>query len=119
MKNSNGHADTTIKKIDSAHSPRGEMGQRYLASGSTIAMRLWQAEQPGDVGETHTRPYETIGYVIDGKAELHAEGQVVTLQPGDSWVVPQNSHHAYKVIEPFTAVEATHPPAHVDGRDQV
>ncbi|MCB0061542.1 MAG: cupin domain-containing protein [Caldilineaceae bacterium] len=110
-------ADTTIKKIDSRHSPKGEMGQRYLASGTELAMRLWQAEKPGEMGQTHSRPYETIGYVIDGRAELHSEGQVVTLESGDSWVVPKNANHAYKVLEPFTAVEATHPPAHVDGRD--
>ena len=34
-------ADKTIKKIDSSHSPHGEMGQKYLASGVSVAMRLW------------------------------------------------------------------------------
>ncbi len=48
--------DTTIKKIDSAHSPTGEMGQKYLASGTSLAMRLWQDEQPGQKKEVHTRP---------------------------------------------------------------
>lgn len=110
-------ADTTIKKIDSSHSPKGDMGQLYLASGTAMAMRLWKREKPGDMEPAHSRPYETIGYVIDGRAELHSEGQVVTLESGDSWVVPKNASHAYKILEPFTAVEATHPPAHVDGRD--
>jgi len=109
--------DTTIKKIDSAHSPRGQMGQLYLASGVSLAMRLWRDEQPGELGSMYSRPYETVGYVIEGRAELHSEGQVVTLATGDSWVAPKGAHHAYKVLEPFTAVEATHPPAHVEGRD--
>jgi quercetin dioxygenase-like cupin family protein len=109
--------DTTVKKIDSAHSPRGAMGQRYLASGVAIAMRMWQEEQPGARGPLHSRPYETVGYVISGRAELHSEGQMVTLAPGDSWVVPKGANHAYKVLEPFTAIEATHPPAHVHERD--
>ena len=34
--------DTTVKKIDSKHSPKGEMGQKYLASGTSLAMRLWE-----------------------------------------------------------------------------
>ena len=109
--------DTTIKKIDSAHSPRGAMGQTYLASGVTIAMRLWQAEEPGERSPMHSRPYETVGYVISGRAELHSEGQMVTLAKGDSWVVPKGANHAYKILEPFTAIEATHPPAQVDERD--
>ncbi len=109
--------DTTIKKIDSSHSPRGEMGQTYLASGVTVAMRLWQAEEPSERSTMHRRPYETVGYVISGRAELHAEGQMVTLAKGDSWVVPKGANHAYKILEPFTAVEATHPPAQVNERD--
>lgn len=110
--------DTTIKKIDSRHSPTGEMGQKYLASGVSIAMRLWEKMDPDKAKEERTRPYETVGYVLNGRAELHSEGQVVTLEPGDSWVVPQNARHSYKILEPFTAVEATHPPAHVSKRDE-
>src|SRR4029077_7435115 len=53
-----------------------------------------------------------------GKAELHIEGQLVLLEKGDSWVVPKGSRHTYKVIETFTAVEATSPPAEVHGRDE-
>jgi mannose-6-phosphate isomerase-like protein (cupin superfamily) len=55
--------------------------------------------------------------VIDGRAELHIEGQMVLLEPGDCWVVPQGAEHSYKILEPFTAVEATAPPAQVHGRD--
>ena len=39
--------DTSVTKVDSAHSPRGTMGQKYLASGVHVAMRLWQ-KQPGE-----------------------------------------------------------------------
>ena len=110
--------DTTIKKIDSRHSPTGEMGQKYLASGVSLAMRLWQKEQPGQEKEFHSRPYETVGYVIKGQAKLHIGEQMVILNKGYSWVVPKGAEHRYEILEPFTAVEATHPPAHVDGRDQ-
>ena len=37
-------SDTTVKKVSSATSPKGEMGQVYLASGKHVAMRLWQNE---------------------------------------------------------------------------
>jgi quercetin dioxygenase-like cupin family protein len=109
--------DTTVKKINSAHSPQGEMGQIYLASGVSMAMRLWREQKEDRVGPRQ-RPYETVGYVISGRAELHIEGQMVLLEPGDSWVVPIHAEHHYKILEPFTAVEATHPPAHVHGREE-
>lgn len=111
-------SDTTIKKVSSTHSPEGEMGQKYLASGKNMSMRLWDKEQPSEPKPEKAREYETIGYVIAGKAELHLEGQVVNLEPGDSWVVPQGATHTYKIIEEFTAVEATSPPARVGDRDE-
>ncbi len=97
----------------------GEMGQKYLASGISLAMRLWENQEPESKAKAPTkRDYETVGYVIRGRAELHLEGQMVLLEEGDSWVVPKNSSHTYKILETFTAVEATHPPAHAHGRDE-
>ena len=111
-------SDTTVSKVDSGHSPRGDMGQVYLASGKSVAMRLWQAEEPGEAKPPSARDYETVGYVISGRAELHSEGQVLKLNPGDSWAVPKGAIHTYKILEAFTAVEATAPPAQVHGRDK-
>ncbi len=111
--------DTSVTKVQSRHSPRGEMGQRYLASGVHVSMRLWENEPPGESKPPTTREYETVGYVIGGRAELHIEGQMIVLEAGDSWVVPKGASHAYKILKPFTAVEATCPPAGVHGRDKV
>jgi quercetin dioxygenase-like cupin family protein len=111
-------SDTTVMKVNSNFSPLGEMGQKYLASGKTVSMRLWESEQPGEPKAPAEREYETVGYVIQGRAELHIEGQMILLEPGDSWAVPKGSSHTYKILEPFTAVEATSPPAQVHGRDE-
>lgn len=110
--------DTTIIKVSSAHSPTGEMGQKYLASGKNVAMRMWENEQPAEPKAATSREYETVGYVISGRAELQLEGQMVLLEPGDSWVVPNGASHTYKILESFSAIEATYPPAHVHGRDE-
>lgn len=111
-------ADTSVKKVDSAYSPTGEMGQKYLASGKSVSMRLWENEQPDAAKPEAQREYETVGYVIKGKAELHIEGQTLLLEPGNSWVVPKGASHTYKILEAFTAVEATSPPAQIHGRDE-
>ena len=110
--------DTSVMKVNSKFSPRGEMGQKYLASGITLAMRLWDEEEPSEPKEPTSRAYETVGYVIAGRAELHTEGQMVLLEAGDSWSVPKGASHTYRILEPFTAVEATHPPAQVHDRDE-
>ena len=81
-------------------------------------MRLFEDAEPGEPKPLAQRDYETVGYVISGRAELHLEGQMILLEPGDSWVVPKGSSHTYKILEPFTAVEATHPPAQVHARDE-
>lgn len=109
-------SDTTIMKVDSAHSPTGRLGEKHLALSKSMSMRLWD-EQPGELKPPTRREYETIGYVISGRAELHSEGQMVLLNPGDSWVVPLGAEHQYKILERFMAVEANHPPAPIHRRD--
>jgi quercetin dioxygenase-like cupin family protein len=110
-------SDSTVKKVSARSAPQGAMGQTYLASGKRVAMRLWRDEQPHDKQDDR-RDYETVGYVISGRAELVIEGQIIRLDPGDSWLVPAGSKHRYRILEPFTAVEATAPPAQVHGRDE-
>ena len=111
-------SDTTIKKVSSGSSPRGEMGQIHLVEGKRVSMRLWRDEPPGDGKPMTARDYETVGYVVQGLAELTLEGQTVRLEPGDSWLVPAGAAHTYRIIEPFTAIEATAPPAELHGRDR-
>ncbi|MDB5077160.1 MAG: Cupin 2 conserved barrel domain protein [Chloroflexi bacterium] len=110
--------DTSVTKVSARFAPKGELGQKYLVAGISLSMRLWENEQPGPEKPATQRNYETAGYVIGGRAELHLEGQMVLLEPGDAWIVPKDALHSYRVIEPFTAVEATHPPAEVHGRDK-
>jgi quercetin dioxygenase-like cupin family protein len=111
-------SDTTVKKVSSATAPRGEMGQVYLTSGKRVSIRLWRDQQPGEGKPATRREYETVGYVISGRAELTVEGQTLRLEPGDAWLVPAGAEHAYRILDPFTAVEATAPPAQVHGRDE-
>jgi quercetin dioxygenase-like cupin family protein len=109
--------DTTIKKVEAGSSPRGEMGQKYLVAGKRVSLRLWTDEPGGKVKHPTARDYETVGYVISGSAKLDLEGQTLNLKAGDSWLVPAGATHQYTIIEPFTALEATAPPAEVHGRD--
>ena len=110
---------TDTLKTTIHESPEGEMGQKYLAAGNNVAMRLWVNEEPSQDKQDSIRDYETVGYVLKGRAVLHLEGKTIELQPGDSWLVPQGAIHHYDILEPFTAIEATSPPARQEGRDRV
>lgn len=110
--------DTSIKKVDASHSPQGTMGQRHLVTGKSMSMRLWDELPPTTSKESRRRDYETVGFVVAGRAELEIEGQVAILGPGDSWVIPAGAEHTYRVLETFTAVEATSPPAEIHARDE-
>jgi mannose-6-phosphate isomerase-like protein (cupin superfamily) len=110
--------DTSVTKVQAKHSPRGVMGQKYLAAGVHVALRLGEREQPDGPEPVAARDYETVGYLLAGRAELHIAGPKILLEPGDSWVVPKKSAHTYLILEPFTAVEATCPPAFAPGRDE-
>lgn len=109
--------DTTVKKVNAGQSPIGDMGQKYLVSGKNLAMRLWEETVGPPNIEPTCRDYETVGYVIKGRAELELEGQKVRLEPGDSWLVPSGAVHRYQILEDFVAVESTSPPARIHDRD--
>src|SRR5437763_17191787 len=41
-----GMGDSTVMKVESTYSPKGKLGQKYLATGKSISMRLW--DEAGD-----------------------------------------------------------------------
>ncbi len=110
-------ADMVTKKVSSDRAPRGDQGQIHLAFGKRVALRLWRDEEPTDDKPVHKHDYEVVGYVISGRADLEIEGQTIRLEPGDSWLVPPNAEHTYRILETFTAIEAVAPPAQVHGRE--
>lgn len=102
-------------KIESSKATIGPEGQRYLASTEHVGMRLWQDEPAGERKPSAKRAYDTVGYVIHGEAELTIAGKTVSLGVGDSWVVPANTEHTYRIVDTFSAIEATSPPARGGG----
>src|SRR5260221_3696466 len=79
--------DTSVTKVQGASAPRGKDGRAYLASGVGMSMRLWRDEQAREKVPPHRPPHETIRYPIAGRGELHIQGQMVFLEPGESHVV--------------------------------
>lgn len=110
--------NTSITKVSSEASPKGQLGQKYLASGISVSMRMWEEMEPGNPTADTVRDYETVGYVLKGRAVLSIGDQSIVLEPGDSWVVNKGQSHSYRILEQFTAIEATTPPANAHCRDE-
>ena len=99
-------------KTSLAETLEQRMQSKLLLSGQELAMWFWRAmpNAKAEVESYVSQDYEVMGYVISGRAELHVDGKVIPLRPGDSWVVPTGAPHAYAIIEPLTAIKTCHPP---------
>lgn len=81
-----------------------------LATGSSVALRRWR-ETAGEAGDLHTRDYETVGTVIEGRLEITTDGKTETVEAGKGYAVPAGAERRYRVLEDLVAIEATAPPA--------
>lgn len=52
----------------------------------------------GNFATKHTHPHEQSGYVISGKYQMTVDGKEYELNPGDSYAIPGNVPHSFKVI---------------------
>ena len=100
-----------ILKITSADAPSSAEGEVRLAVGERVGLRMWRDEPPNAGKPPRQHDYEVVGYALSGRAELEIEGETVELKGGDSWLVPAGASHTYRILETFSAVEATAPPA--------
>ena len=89
----------------------GPMGERFLAGTDTLALQLWDDQQPGEAEPPVARDHETVGHVVSGGVELTVGTSVLDLGPGDFCSVPRGAEHSYRVVDALTAVEAASPPA--------
>ena len=68
----------------------------------------------GNYAAEHTHPQEQCGYVISGEYLLTVENREFVLEPGDSYAIPGNVPHSFKVlkagevVDVFTPVSYTH-----------
>lgn len=98
-------------KVSAEQPASGRAGEKHLAFGISVGMRLWE-EQPGEEKPESVREYESVGYMIRGSAQLEVNGETIDLRAGDSWLVPKGARHRYRILEPLAAIEATSPPQH-------
>lgn len=94
----------------SADATTGDRGERLLAAGEQVALRVWEHEPAGETAPEHANDYEYVAYVTDGLMRVRiGEADPVDVGVGDSYVVPANTPYAFEIVERATVVEAVTP----------
>ena len=64
----------------------------------------------GNYASPHKHPHEQSGYVISGRYELTLDGEKYEIQSGDTYAIPGNQIHSFKVIEAGEVIDVFTPP---------
>lgn len=64
----------------------------------------------GNYASPHQHPNEQSGYVISGRYELVVGDEKYELQLGDTYAIPGNTIHSFKVLEAGEVVDVFTPP---------
>lgn len=65
---------------------------------------------PGNYASPHQHPHEQSGYVISGRYELTIGDELYELSAGDSYSIPGNQIHSFRVIDGGEVVDVFTPP---------
>ena len=63
----------------------------------------------GNFASEHKHPHEQSGYVISGKYRMTVEDKEFLLNPGDSYSIPGDTPHSFKVIEAGEVIDVFTP----------
>lgn len=63
----------------------------------------------GNYATEHTHPHEQCGYVISGRYLMTVDEHAFILEAGDSYAVPGNVPHSFKVLEAGEVVDVFTP----------
>ena len=65
--------------------------------------------QNGDFASEHSHPHEQCGYVISGEYELTIRDKKWVLTNGDSYAIPGNVPHSFKVLKTGEVIDVFTP----------
>lgn len=63
----------------------------------------------GDFATEHQHPHEQCGYVVSGEYELTIKDKKYIITPGDSYAIPGNTPHSFRVIKAGEVIDVFTP----------
>jgi quercetin dioxygenase-like cupin family protein len=97
-KKDTGESRQLLEGIDLTTLVHGEktlMSQFKIARGSAIP--------------AHSHPHEQTGIMISGKLRFNVDGEIVDVEPGDSWCLAGGIEHSAEALEDSIILEVFSP----------
>jgi quercetin dioxygenase-like cupin family protein len=88
---------------DAIHYQEDAVVSRELIHKTTGTITLFAFDKDQGLSE-HTAPYDALVMITDGQAEIIVSGVKYEMKAGEMLLIPANSPHALKAIEPFKMV---------------
>ncbi len=79
------------------HLPDGKTKRKILAHNDSL-MVVEVYFDADAVGEPHTHPHTQATYCLEGRFEFNVGGEIKTIQPGDTLIMPSNVLHGCRPI---------------------
>lgn len=79
-----------------------------LVYGDKTLMAKFTLEK-GSAIPTHSHPHEQTGIMISGKLRFVVDGEIMDVEPGDSWCLPGEVEHSAEALEDTVVVEIFSP----------
>lgn len=99
---------TVVKKANAKHRQFKGVDLDSMAIGEK-SMVTKMNYIVGNYATEHTHPQEQCGYVISGKYLMTIEENEFILETGDSYAIPGNVAHSFKVLEAGTVIDVFTP----------
>jgi quercetin dioxygenase-like cupin family protein len=89
-----------FKLADLVDYQAGSIVSRMLVKKDAGTVTLFAFDKDQGLSE-HTAPFDALVYVIEGRTEITISGRAMTLETGDTVIMPANDPHAVRAIERF------------------
>lgn len=93
-----------VKKINnSVGYQEGSVVSKEIINKPTGTVTLFAFDKDQGLSE-HITPFDALALVTDGKAEITLDGVKYIVESGEMLLMPANTKHALKAVEPFKMV---------------
>ena len=78
----------------------GTIASKTLVNSDAMTMTIFAFDAEQGVS-THAAPGDAFVVCLEGKAEVELNGEKLSIQAGESLIMPANAPHALKAVEPY------------------
>jgi quercetin dioxygenase-like cupin family protein len=89
-----------LPTVNLAEYQEGSVVSRTLIDKKVGTITLFAFAKGQGLSE-HVAPYDAFVYILDGQAEITISQKILTLNQGETVIMPANEPHALKAVKPF------------------